>query len=529
MNTRRLLPLLLLSSLLIDCKNADSTDPVTPQQGGYSTGWLGTDVPSNVPKFLSTFGTTKTGTLPASVDLTAYMPPVGNQGTVGTCVCWATGYYARSITEAVTKNLSKQEMANPATQTSPKDLWEAIAKAEKMANCEGTNATYALSVLQSRGSATLDVAPYGALNCDGAPSSAAAADARNHKIRYFRTVDRSITAIKRQLANKIPVIFAAIVGDPFQTYRGGVINYSVQSGKVGGHAMTVVGYDDARSAFKIVNSWGTGWGEQGFGWVEYNTFVNTFIRNENLYIIGGGDESIGSKLHPDSGPDLAPWVFSDAANATTSAPSQRLLDFNIYNIGTVPVRATANWDFYYIYYNATNANEYGIIFADKFATSGAVKTYTCPNGNCTFNYDIPAGSNFSEEVFGRASLKRTYTLPSTLNGSYYLILYADATGALTESNKQNNLFYTSGQNPLVFRNGVAARTSAETTPFSFRNQLGLSQVTLKKNVFNTAVGPAQPNAYTPDEVIGFLTEKRNSGELARKIQAYKSANPYQQN
>lgn len=39
--------------------------------------------------------------------------------------------------------------------------------------------------------------------------------------------------------------------------------------------MTVVGYDDNKygGAFRIVNSWGTGWGDGGFYWVEYNEFA----------------------------------------------------------------------------------------------------------------------------------------------------------------------------------------------------------------------------------------------------------------
>ena len=36
--------------------------------------------------------------------------------------------------------------------------------------------------------------------------------------------------------------------------------------------MTVVGYDDTRQAFKIINSWGPAWGEGGFGWISYNAF-----------------------------------------------------------------------------------------------------------------------------------------------------------------------------------------------------------------------------------------------------------------
>lgn len=35
------------------------------------------------------------------------------------------------------------------------------------------------------------------------------------------------------------------------------------------HQVAAVGYDDAKQAFKIVNSWGEEWGDGGFGWVSY--------------------------------------------------------------------------------------------------------------------------------------------------------------------------------------------------------------------------------------------------------------------
>ena len=33
--------------------------------------------------------------------------------------------------------------------------------------------------------------------------------------------------------------------------------------------MVVVGYDDAKQAFRIQNSWGRSWGDGGYGWFSY--------------------------------------------------------------------------------------------------------------------------------------------------------------------------------------------------------------------------------------------------------------------
>jgi hypothetical protein len=45
----------------------------------------------------------------------------------------------------------------------------------------------------------------------------------------------------------------------------------------GGHAMCVIGYDDRKQAFQLMNSWGTDWGNNGVAWVRYADFKE-FVR-----------------------------------------------------------------------------------------------------------------------------------------------------------------------------------------------------------------------------------------------------------
>ena len=42
----------------------------------------------------------------------------------------------------------------------------------------------------------------------------------------------------------------------------------------GYHAICVVGYDDNKKAFKIINSWGDNWGIEGYGYISYDLFLN---------------------------------------------------------------------------------------------------------------------------------------------------------------------------------------------------------------------------------------------------------------
>lgn len=55
-------------------------------------------------------------------------------------------------------------------------------------------------------------------------------------------------------------------------YKGGIYDYNggVIPWETNGHAVLLVGYDDATQSFKVKNSWGAGWGESGYFRIAYN-------------------------------------------------------------------------------------------------------------------------------------------------------------------------------------------------------------------------------------------------------------------
>ena len=78
----------LLLALATSCKKpTDAPTPVTPDAPAttYALGWVGTEDLSNVP-VSTNFGFAGAANLPASVDLTAYLPPVYTTGPMCTCV-----------------------------------------------------------------------------------------------------------------------------------------------------------------------------------------------------------------------------------------------------------------------------------------------------------------------------------------------------------------------------------------------------------------------------------------------------------
>ena len=79
----------------------------------------------------------------------------------------------------------------------------------------------------------------------------------------------SVAQLKAALVEHGPLAMP-IHGDAcFSVYQGGTFN-GHNTGEPN-HVTVLIGWDDARQAWLIKNSWGEEWGERGFGWVAYNS------------------------------------------------------------------------------------------------------------------------------------------------------------------------------------------------------------------------------------------------------------------
>lgn len=78
--------------------------------------------------------------------------------------------------------------------------------------------------------------------------------------------------LKAALLQHGPLAVTLFAGDEMLYYTNGVYSAPPGSDKLDeNHVVTLVGWDDAKGAWRIKNSWGSNWGEGGFGWVAYGT------------------------------------------------------------------------------------------------------------------------------------------------------------------------------------------------------------------------------------------------------------------
>jgi hypothetical protein len=206
------------------------------------------------------------GDLPPMKDLSDGFPAPGNQGKQASCVGWAVAYGLKSYQERMERQWPVEQHT-----FSPAYIYNQIRKS---ADCSGgTSYSDALNLLRKEGVASLADFPYSADDCTRLPSALARQNAGSFRIADWRRVNvQDETEVKNHIVAGFPVLVGAIVDSSFQNLKGPAIYSQFVGPSLGGHAMVVVGYDDNRGAFKLINSWGVGWGDRGFGWVRYAAF-----------------------------------------------------------------------------------------------------------------------------------------------------------------------------------------------------------------------------------------------------------------
>jgi len=493
-------------------ENIDEPDPSTDE---LFTGWMGDEDDTTIPNDVTFFS----GTLPAKVDLTPHMPPVGDQGPTGTCVAWATGYYMRTGMNAIRNGLSTSQLTSTSKQFSPKDLFWSIPNDQKGADCNGTHFEYALSQMQSRGVATMQTVPFQNVgDCSNFPLSSWTQEAANFRIKSFRDLPVDVNSIKTKLSEDRPLIFGAIVTDAFLKFQGtGVMKSDiVNSAAKGGHAMTIVGYDDAKQAFRILNSWGKNWGDNGYAWVHYDLMTNAnFIK----YVFVAYDDPANNPVNPNppvnNSYNVAVSTLNDNDDPNSWGSLDRVIDFNVANRGSETLQASDGWDVLYLYFNAYDANDFGVLLHERFTDE-----YGWGNGwfqglGSSYsewrNADIEPGSDWGATVWGSGNVRWPYTMES-ISGYYYMVMVADAFDTYEETDESDNYFYmTNAQGgPIWFIDGV---------PFGIKS----SEVTDRSEEAaanaRTPVNAGNLNAYTPEEITGMIRHLKQQGKLPKATKA----------
>lgn len=475
------------------------------------------------------------GTLPSSVDLREHFPPVGNQGAYGTCVAWAVGYNLKTAIEAMDKGYSTSDLTSTSRQFSPKDLFWSIPDSEKGADCNGTGFEPAMDVLINRGIATMQSVPYNSLGNCNQSSTGAEAEASNNQISNYRKIEVSVNTVKSYLADNRPIAVGAKLGDNFMQWNSDDVLSAHSSfnnvGQHAYHAMVAIGYDDnvgPRGAFRVLNSWGQDWGDIGYIWVDYDFFVSpefcfaAFVAT-NKEGINPDDNPVDPNVAGNA--ELVPWGLYDDDDDGDFDPTTRYVEYNVYNVGDETVYPDSRWSVSYVYYNAYDADDYGIIiydyYTDEYGNPGEYGNLTSgglgSSANFWNNLAVPPYSGLAEELFGIEQFTINYQMPN-ITGYYYLVLIADTFDDVPEQDESNNLYFLTNASggPIYFENGapIGLQDNEEEVRAAGKPQRG------QKLMKPSEMGKEYSNAYTPEEIKKLIIHDKETGELAAKADSY---------
>lgn len=232
------------------------------------------------------------GDIPKRYTLRLEFPDVRNQSSLGSC----TAFPAVAIVEYLARTVYGVELDLSERFVYKLTRWLAGLKGDS-----GAYVRAAMACMRLFGAPPEQYWKYSVSDFDIDPPSQVLTLAMNNSaLTYFRhDADQSVylgcvaLSVRKWIAAGIPAMGGFYV---FPSYteggRRGDIPYPTPSESAfAGHAICLVGYDDEREientqdgsktvgAFEFRNSWGSSWGNSGYGWIPYQYVLSGYLRD----------------------------------------------------------------------------------------------------------------------------------------------------------------------------------------------------------------------------------------------------------
>ncbi|MGA2107622.1 MAG: C1 family peptidase [Syntrophorhabdales bacterium] len=214
--------------------------------------------------------------LPTSIDLRKQCPPVYDQGELGSCTANAIG-----------AAMEFERMKQGFQDFMPSRLFiyynERVIEGT-VASDSGAQIRDGIKSVGAQGVCPESEWPYDVAQFATKPGPQCYADAIKDKAVLYQRLSYNLNQMKGCLASGYPFVFGFTVYDSFESQevaKTGVAPMP-QTGEqtLGGHAVLAVGYDDGQQRFIVRNSWGTGWGMEGYFTLPYAYLIDSNLADD---------------------------------------------------------------------------------------------------------------------------------------------------------------------------------------------------------------------------------------------------------
>lgn len=237
-------------------------------------------------------------------------PTPGNQGSLGSCTGWAVAYGAMSILayDKYDRNMDK-------AKRSPSFLFNQVYASGNF------RASNALKIASENGACSWDMMPYTESH-NQQLTEEQKFDGGLNTITYGKIPRNNVDSFRTALYYGYPIVITFTSTQSFHDMwnSDAVWRRNVpEPMNMEGHACCVVGYDDSKQMFKVMNSWGPNNVNEGYFWMTYDIVRSGVIKE--AYVV--------SEINPCKEPNLTGYDI--------------ICDEVTYTFNNYPAGATTTW------------------------------------------------------------------------------------------------------------------------------------------------------------------------------------------
>jgi C1A family cysteine protease len=214
--------------------------------------------------------------IPRYVDLRSKMPPIYDQGELGSstanAICGLLGYDNPGFSGSrLFLYYNERLIENNVSVDSGAYIYDGIKSLQKYGICDEVEWPYVISEFANK------------------PPDTCYKNALKHTASEVKHINNDLNSMLSALNNNCPFVVGIAVYESFEsdfTAKTGLVKMPKEDEKLlGGHCILVCGYNNRNKLFVCRNSWGTGWGVNGYFYLPYTYLLDSNLSSDLWCII----------------------------------------------------------------------------------------------------------------------------------------------------------------------------------------------------------------------------------------------------